>query len=291
MILEKIYNFVFGSNEYYSNENNNKNSNENKCKDILGIKEDSSENVGNKVENLVTGTLDSMLFDPDVRTTLLAENIVENGIESIAKKFGTKMAARSVKLLTGVFGALTSLGDVLDVIDYLSGQNSNVFVNQDTIRKFYDSTISSYDEIYTDEFKNCLRDYLKDTFKQKNSKLTDEQANNLADIETNKFISLIKIAKNPPPDINISLEKCLITREAKYIGTDNVEKTVTSERKPVNYIDLGTNPQCHSKYRKYYDEYVRDNMSNYGEYLLYQQKLSDILAKQEEELFKKSQSE
>ena len=281
MILEKIYNFVFGSNEYYSNENN--------CKDVLGIREQSSENAGDKVENLVTGTLESMLFDPDVRTTLLAQMITTNAIENFGEKLSNKLASRSVKMLTSVFGATTDLGDVLDVVDYLSGQNENIFVNQDTIRKFYDGSIASYSEIYTDEFKNCLRDYLKDIFKQKNSKLTDDQAFKLADIEVNKMTSLISIARNPPSDINVKPDKCLLFKNIKYTGTDNVEKTVKSGGKPTNYIDLGVNPQCQGLYRKYYDEYVRDNMSNYGEYLLYQQKLSDILAKQEEELYKKSQ--
>jgi|688.fasta_scaffold673357_1 hypothetical protein len=265
-MLKKIYEWIFGIDEYYAVD----------CSSFLGEFENSSEkNMAEKSYDLGKDTVNSAIFDEKIRNTLIIENVTQAIVEKMAKKIAAKAMAKVILSLTSVYGIATDLGDVLDIMDALIGKNYASVVDQSSLKQIFEQTRAKYEEVVNTEYKECIKKYITEQY-QKNPNLSTQQIDNLATTYANKLLSMTSVSTTLPP--HLLPGNCFRAATAKYIDSNNtVQPLKNNSGVDVSYVDIGTLNTCSVLYNGFYEQYLRNNLTSeeYGEFLLYRQKLNE----------------
>jgi hypothetical protein len=179
--------------------------------------------------------LSDTLSDKEFVIAIAGQAYLEHKVESQIAKMGAKSVSKAIaKRLLGLFGGLTNIGDYLDIMDVLVGDNYNMIVDQETFQMIFNGAKDSYQKAFSQEFKNCLRQ----SFKKAIPSLTEQELTLLV----NKTTALTVISEEVPTKQNVFTyyEDCFPTRVING-------KTYSSK-------NLG--PTCPMLYKQYFNEYM-----------------------------------
>ena len=182
--------------------------------------------------------LSDTLLDKELLITIIGQAYLERKLEKQISKMGAKSVSKAVaKNLLGLFGGATNIGDYLDVMDVLIGDNYTMIVDQETFQMIFNGAKDSYKNAFSQEFKRCLRQY----FIKEVPSLTEQEITLLV----NQITSMNLISEEVPTNQNVFTysEDCFPARviNGKTYSSKNLGQT------------------CPILYKRYFDEYINNN--------------------------------
>jgi len=187
-----------------------------------------------KGKEVIIGTIDSMLFDPAVRNTMIAEKASELTLKYIAKRVSKEAVKKVIKGFLSGHNFIADVGDVFDVFDHVFGDDFNVIMDRTGLNLYYSNVKGKFLEVFTEEYRTCLYSYIKETFPT----ATDKQIRDMIE----RSLSLFSVSDELPEEL--------------AINNDCVPRT---EYNGVTLLTTNISGTCPLKYKEFFRGYVKRN--------------------------------
>ena len=187
-----------------------------------------------KVGDIVFGTIDSMLYDPTVRNTMIIENGAQMTLRYMAKKVSKQAVKKVIKGFLSGYNILTDLGDVFDVFDHVFGDDFSVIMDRAGLNLYYSNVRDKFLEVFTEEYKTCLYSYIKEIVPT----ATDQQIQDMIA----RSLSLFSVSNELPDEMTINNDCVPMTQ---YNG--------------VNLLTTNISGTCPLMYKQFFRGYVKNH--------------------------------
>lgn len=191
-------------------------------------------NTLKQIWGIGAGTIESAVFDTQIRNTMIIENASQMALEKLSTKIANKVATKLLTSVLSGYGILTDLGDILDIFDALFGPGFSVLMDRPGLNLFYNNIKTKFNEMFTSEYQTCLFNL----FKEQYPNLSDKQISDFVA----KTVSLFSVSSGLPSDLNITSD-CF--SRVEYDGQ--------------TYLSTNVSGTCPLLYKQFFRGYVKSN--------------------------------